>query len=165
MFNMVVRCIKLMNRSPSSRLMYDTKPLLLNLAILVARVTVGSLLCYGGGGKLFGWMGFSLQQTLEGYAKSGFSAPWAYVSIFTEFIGGALLVLGLFTRPAAFFVIINMTVATWVTMPNGLTGPTGGHVPLMYLVMTIIIFLAGPMAYSLDRALFRRNFTFNEKGR
>lgn len=145
--------------------MYDTKPFLLNLALLIARITVGSLLFYAGGAKLFGWMGFGLQQTLEGYAKSGFSAPWAYMSIFSEFIGGALLIPGLFTRPAAFFVIINMTVATWVTMPNGLTGPTGGHVPLMYLVMTIIIFLAGPMAYSLDRALFRRNYTSNERVR
>jgi putative oxidoreductase len=151
-----------MNRNPANRIMYDTRPFLLSLAVLIARITVGALLFYAGGAKLFGWMGFGLQQTLEGYAKSGFSAPWAYMSIFTEFIGGALLVPGLFTRPAAFLVIINMTVATWVTMPNGLTGPTGGHVPLMYLVMTIIIFLAGPMAYSLDWILFRRNFILSE---
>ncbi len=137
--------------------MYNTKPVLLNIAILLARITVGSLLCYAGGAKLFGWMGFGLQQVLEGYAKSGFAPAWAYMSIFAEFIGGALLVLGLFTRPAAFAVIINMSVATWVTMPGGLLGPTGGHIPLMYLVMTIIIFLAGPMQLSLDWLLFRRN--------
>lgn len=148
-----------MKRNPSGKWLYDTKPVLLNNAILLARITVGGLLCYAGGAKLFGWMGFSLQDAVAGYAKSGFSAPLAYMSIFTEFIGGALLVIGLFTRPAAFAVIINMAVATWVTMPGGLVGPTGGHVPLMYLVMTIIIFLSGPMAYSVDRALFRKGNT------
>lgn len=146
----------LMKRSPASRAMYDTRPVLLNTAILLARITVGALLFYAGGSKLFGWMGFSPRDALEGYAKSGFSSFWAYMSIFSEFLGGGLLVIGLFTRPASFALIINMTVATWVTMPGGLMGPAGGHVPLMYLVMTIIIFLTGPMAYSLDRVLFRR---------
>jgi len=145
-----------MKRSLASRVMYDTKPFLLNISILLARLAVGALLFYAGGSKVFGWLGFSLQDAVQGYEKSGFSAGWAYTSIFTEFIGGALLAIGLFTRPAAFAIIINMTVATWVTMPGGLMGPTGGHVPLMYLVMTIIIFLAGPMAFSLDRLLFRR---------
>jgi putative oxidoreductase len=34
-----------------------------------------------------------------------------YVSAYTEFVGGILLILGLFTRLAAFFVAVNMLVA------------------------------------------------------
>ncbi|HEY8996594.1 MAG TPA: DoxX family protein [Edaphobacter sp.] len=47
------------------------------------------------------------------HSVSGMGLPYwlGYVSAFTEFIGGALLVLGLLTRPSAFFVAINMLVA------------------------------------------------------
>ena len=43
----------------------------------------------------------------------GFPFPTvgAYVSAYTEFIGGILLVLGLWTRPTAILLIVNFTVA------------------------------------------------------
>lgn len=135
--------------------MYDTKPFLLNVSLLLARFSAGALLCIAGGGKVFGWFGYGLDEAIEGYAKSGFSAPLAYLSIFTEFIGGFLLVIGLFTRPAAFALVINMLVATIVTLPSGIFG-SGAHVPFIYLIMTVVILLAGPMAYSIDRLIFRK---------
>jgi putative oxidoreductase len=144
-----------MTRKVSDRIMYDTRPFLLNISLLLARCSVGTLLFAAGGGKVFGWFGYGLDEAIEGYAKSGFSAPLAYLSIFTEFIGGFLLVIGLFTRPAAFAVVINMLVATIVVLPSGIFG-AGAHVPFMYLIMTLVILLAGPMAYSIDRLIFRR---------
>ena len=40
-----------------------------------------------------------------------FPTTGAYVSAYTEFIGGILLVLGLWTRPTAILLIVNFTVA------------------------------------------------------
>ncbi len=47
------------------------------------------------------------------HVVAGMGIPYwlGYVSAFTEFIGGILLVLGLLTRLAAAFVAINMFVA------------------------------------------------------
>jgi putative oxidoreductase len=86
----------------------------------------------------------------------GFSSIPAYVSMFTEFIGGPLLVLGLLTRPAAFAVMINMLVATIVSLPGGFIGPTGAQTPFIFMMIDISILLSGPMAYSLDTVIFKK---------
>lgn len=137
-------------------IMYDTRPFLMNIAILLARCSIGALLFYAGGGKVLGWFDYGVPEAVEGMRKIGISAPLAYMSIYIEFIGGFMLVIGLFTRPAAFAVMINMTVATIVTLPSGLLGPGGAQIPLLYLVTDIIILLIGPMAFSVDHILFRR---------
>ena len=66
-------------------------------------------------------------------------------------IGGFLLIVGLLTRPAAFAIMINMLVAVLVTLPNGFL--VGASYPFSMMVSSIIILLAGPMAYSLDACL------------
>jgi putative oxidoreductase len=134
--------------------MYNTKPALIDIAVLLARCSIGILLFIAGGGKVLGWFDYGLDESLEGYAKMGFAAPLAYISIYTEFIGGFLLTIGLFTRAAAFAVMINMAVATLVVLPSGLFG-FGAHIPLLYLVIDIIILLIGPGTYSVDRWLLR----------
>jgi uncharacterized membrane protein YphA (DoxX/SURF4 family) len=74
--------------------------------------------------------------------------------MYTEFIGGFLLLIGFLTRPAAFAILINMTVATLVSLPGGFRGPMGAQIPFLYLVIDFMILLAGPMAYSVDRYVF-----------
>jgi putative oxidoreductase len=135
--------------------MYDTKPFLMNISLLLARCSIGILLFYAGGGKVLGWFDYGVPETVAGMAKIGIPAPLAYMSIYTEFIGGFLLTVGLFTRPAAFAVMINMAVATLVTLPSGFIGPGGAQTPFLYLVIDVIVFLIGPMAFSVDHILFR----------
>jgi len=43
---------------------------------------------------------------------------WGFISALTEFGGGLLLTLGLFTRPAAFFMAVNMIVAASSTLSH-----------------------------------------------
>ena len=135
--------------------MVGTNARVLSLCLFLLRGTVGVVLFMTGAGKVFGWFGgFGMAATLEFYAKSGFGAPLAYLSIYTELIGGVLLVLGLLTRPAAFAVMINMLVATISMWPRGfIVG--GAAFPFSFLVSAIIILLAGPMAYSVDAWLMR----------
>ena len=83
-------------------------------------------------------------------------APLAYISTFTELIGGSLLVIGLFTRPAAFAVAINMLVATIVTLPMGFIGANGGAAwPGTLMIIAVAVLLTGPMRYSMDALLFK----------
>src|SRR5690349_6098809 len=89
---------------------------LLNLSLLLLRLTVGTILFVAGAGKVFGWFGgFGLEATIGYFSKSGISEFWAYVSSYTELIGGLLLIIGLLTRVAAFALFINMMVAVIVT--------------------------------------------------
>ncbi len=129
----------------------------ISLCVLLLRCVIGITLFDVGAGKLFGWFGgFGLDVTLGFYNKMGFSQPLAFMSIFTEFIGGFLLIVGLLTRPAAVAVIINMAVATSVTLPNGFLGPNGASYPFIFLVIALVVLLAGPMSLSIDYLIFRR---------
>jgi putative oxidoreductase len=144
------------NKSKINRIITGFSPSLTSLSFLFLRCTIGILLFIAGAGKLTGWFGgYGLQATIAGYGKMGFSATLAWLSILTELIGGLLLALGLFTRPAAFAVMINMLVATIVMLPNGFMGPMGAQSPFIFLMVDIAILLAGPMDYSLDNLLFK----------
>ena len=128
---------------------------LLNISLLLLRCTVGLILFVAGAGKVFGWFGgFGLQATLGYFATSGIPAFWAYVSCFTELIGGFLLIIGFLTRPAAFALFINMLVAVLVTgTKNFFAG--GAAYPFTLMICSLVILLIGPMAYSLDALLSR----------
>lgn len=85
---------------------------------------------------------------------------WGYVSSYTELIGGFLLIIGLFTRAAAFAVMINMLVATLIIGLNKFfTG--GGMFPFTLMICSLVILLAGPMAYSIDAILTRKRSKIN----
>jgi len=140
------------------RILKETNPNLVSLSLLFLRCTIGILLFIAGSGKLFGWFGgYGMEATIQGFSKIGISMPLTYLSTYTEFLGGLLLIIGLFTRPVAFAVMINMLVATLVTLPHGFMGPTGAQTPFLFLVIDIVILLAGPMAYSVDRIIFGKS--------
>jgi len=136
------------------RLLTETNIKLLDLCLLLLRCTVGLILFGVGSGKVFGWFGgYGLELTIRNFVTMGIPAPLAYLSTFTELIGGSLLMVGLFTRPAAFAVMMNMLVATVLTLPMGFF--TTAAYPLSLMNSAVIILLAGPMAYSLDSLLLR----------
>ena len=126
---------------------------LISIAILLIRVWMGVVLFYAGAGKLYGWFGgFGMETTIKYFAQTGINTFFSYVSCYTEFIGGFLLVLGLFTRPVAFAVTINMLVAVWVTAPGGFFTMAG--YPFTLMINSIAVLLTGAMAYSLDALVF-----------
>jgi putative oxidoreductase len=53
------------------------------------------------------------------FAQHGLPAQFVYVAGILESFGGALLVLGLFTRPAAMLLAIEMAVAIWKVHSSG----------------------------------------------
>lgn len=117
------------------------------------RVALGAIMTAHGYHKVFGGLhGFA-------HAVGGMGLPsWlGYVSAFTEFLGGLLLIIGLFTRPAAVAICINLCVAIWkVHLHNGLMGApdrAGFEFPMAAatIAFALIFFGAGPIA--LDHVL------------
>lgn len=136
------------------KLLTFTNVTLLNLSLLLLRLSVGIILFIAGAGKVLGWFGGQgMDATIDIFVSQMSIHPvLAYLSCYTEFIGGFLLIVGLLTRPAAFAITINMLVATIVTLPNGFM--TGASYPFSMMVSSLVILLAGPMGYSLDALFF-----------
>lgn len=79
----------------------------------------------------------------------GFPYWLGYISAFTEFIGGGLLIVGLLTRVAAALIAIDMLVALlWVGIHQGF----GVYNYLGALVaLALMILFYGPGTAALDR--------------
>jgi putative oxidoreductase len=69
-----------------------------------------------------------------------------------ELIGGALLVLGLFTRPVAFILSGQMAVAYWLVHAPRSFYPVlnGGDPAILYCFIFLYLFAAGGGPWSLD---------------
>jgi len=118
------------------------------LALLVIRLSLGIIMTVHGYHKVFG----GLQHFAHMIGGMGLPSWLGYVSAFTELLGGLLIIVGFFTRPAAFAICINLAVAIWkVHLHNGLLGSPdhpGFEFPLAVatLAFALIFFGAGPIA-------------------
>jgi putative oxidoreductase len=139
------------------KLLVDTTTRALSTAILLLRIMAGLILFVGGAGKVMGWFGgFGMRATLEMFKNNlHLSASWTYLSSYTEFIGGFLIIIGLLTRFAAFALVINMLTATLLSgFKNFFMG--GAAYPCLLFVIFLAIVLSGPMDYSIDALLVKR---------
>lgn len=81
-----------------------------------------------------------------------FPAFWGFMAAFSEFFGAALLILGLFTRPAAMLLAFTMLVA----MLKHLLAAERFSYPLELMIVFIVIAFLGAGKYSLDDKFFDR---------
>lgn len=146
------------------RFLFGQGPTTLSSSLLLLRATIGILLFVAGSGKVLGWFGgFGMDKTILMFSKTGIPVPLIYISCFTEFIGGLFLAAGFLTRPVSVAVVINMGVATILTIPAGFFVPNGAVLPLTFLACAVAILLAGPMNYSIDHLLSRKILNEPEK--
>ena len=88
------------------------------------------------------------------FAQHGLPAQFVYVAGILECFGGALLALGLFTRPAALLLAIEMAVAIWKVHSSG--GILAVHLyefPFALAAACIALATVGPGALSIDEGL------------
>lgn len=76
------------------------------------------------------------------------------LAAFAEGICGTLIVLGLGTRIATIFLIINMSVIVLVVHAADPFGVK--ERPLLFLLMWVVLFFTGSGKYSLDQKLFNQ---------
>src|ERR671919_2357415 len=95
-------------------------------------------------------------QKLLGFPLSERAAPELLslggISGILELVGGALLVLGLFTRPVAFGLSGMMAVAYWMAHApqNFFPVNNGGDAAILYCFVFLYLFASGPGPWSLD---------------
>ncbi len=79
-----------------------------------------------------------------------YPTPGAYISAYTEFIGGILWLLGFQTRLAALFVGINFAVALGMAHLNTSDSYQNTMPSVNLLAVSIFLLLNGPGRYSID---------------
>jgi putative oxidoreductase len=116
----------------------------------VLRIMVALVLLQYGMAKM---LGFPAHEYLNNVAR--FSLPWFAGTL--EFTGGALLLLGLFTSPAAFVLSGLMAFAYFMGhAPKGfLPLLNGGNLAIVFCFLFLYLAFVGGGAWSLD-ALLRR---------
>lgn len=132
-----------------------------DLGLLLMRLVVGTIFMAHGAQKVFGWFG---GPGLDGFAGDlsdlGYSPADALAALtgFTELVGGALVVLGLFTPLAAAGLLAVMVNAIWTKWNAGLFATEGGfefELALAALAAGIVLSGAGRVALDNGRVWFR----------
>jgi len=117
---------------------------------LVLRVAVGVLILLHGISKLSSGVGFISGQL----ASAGLPGALAYLVFIGEILAPVLLIAGIYSRPAAWIVVINMIVAIWLVHTGQLFAMTnqGGwalELQGLYLFGAMAILLLGAGRYAL----------------
>ncbi len=124
------------------------------LAALVARLVLGAIMVVHGAQKIF--HSGALYQFTQNVAHLGLPSWLGYVAAFTEFFGGAFLILGLLVHLAALGIAIDMAVAIIkVHLHHGLTGQGGYEFPLACFALAVVLIGTGPGYIAADGYVFR----------
>ncbi|MFT0544829.1 DoxX family protein [Allopusillimonas ginsengisoli] len=114
----------------------------------ILRIVSGYLLLLHGTGKLFGLPDIGMSASLQLASLGGAAA-------IIELVFGTLLVIGLFTRPAA-FIASGFTAAAYfighVASKGALLLPVlnGGDAAVLFCFVFLYICVAGPGPWSID---------------
>jgi putative oxidoreductase len=129
-----------------------------SFCILALRICFGTIIFVSGAMKVFGWFGgFGMETTIKYFAQGHISPTLAYLCMFTELIGGVLLVAGLLTRLAAMALFINMFMAVW-TMGFEKFFIGGAAYPFTLAIIAMVIAITGAGKFSLDYLLNGREW-------
>ncbi|HKW62442.1 MAG TPA: DoxX family protein [Candidatus Acidoferrum sp.] len=91
------------------------------------------------------------------FVEHGLPGYFVYVAGVLEVFGGLMLMLGLFTRPAALLLATEMAVAIWkVHSSKGYLAVHEYEFPLTLAVACFALATVGAGAFSLDQPLFER---------
>jgi putative oxidoreductase len=114
----------------------------------ILRIVSGFLFMCHGAQKLFGALG--------GDVRTG--DPWGLSAGIIEFVGGLLIMLGLFTGPAAFISSGEMAVAYFKAHAKNGALPIQNHGELAALYCFLFLYIAseGSGTLALDRLFGRR---------
>jgi putative oxidoreductase len=127
------------------------------------RLILGAVFFAHGAQKVLGWWGgFGFTGTMNAFTHMmHIPAPFAFLAIMAEFLGGLGLLVGLLARVAAFGIAVNMTVAVltihrhvgffmnWYGNQQG----EGWEYHILAIALALVILVRGAGAYSVDGAL------------
>ena len=126
-----------------------------DIGLLILRLGIGIMfMCHGfpklaAGPEAWTKLGGALSAMGVSFAP----AFMGFMAAISEFAGGLLLVLGLFTRPACFFLFSTMVVAALMHLNMGDPFVKYSHA-LEAAILFFSLLLIGPGKHSLDKKLF-----------
>lgn len=127
------------------------------LAYATIRVLMALILFPGGIDKLF--YGGAARIATGAITAMGWPFPysWSWAVTFIEFFGAIMLALGLFTRPIAFAMTVQLAVIAFgIMIKRGMFWTSGGiEVALLLGLITFAFVLGGGGRYSLDHVIGR----------
>ncbi|MCU0823845.1 MAG: DoxX family protein [Leptospira sp.] len=128
-----------------------------DITLTILRVTLGVVIFPHGAQKAIGaFGGYGFEGTM-GWFTGQMGIPYFFglLAIAAEFLGSIGLILGLFTRVAAFGIFSTMIVATvLVHLPNGFFADKGGYeFHILTFGLAIPLILKGAGSFSLDDAI------------
>ncbi|MDP5121973.1 MAG: DoxX family protein [Spirosomaceae bacterium] len=120
-----------------------------NLGVLILRVFLGILMLTHGYPKF--------EKMLSGDMSFGnpifLGEELSFIlTVFAEFVCSILLIFGLLTRPAVFFLAFTMAVAAFIVHVDD--GIAKQEKALLYLAGYVCLWFTGPGKYSADERLF-----------
>ena len=124
------------------------------LALLAARVVLALVFIYHGYPKLV----HPTVAMREFFISHGLPGFFLSIAGILEFFGGLLLIAGLFTRPTALLLAIEMGVAIWkVHSSQGVMAVKEYEFPLTLAATCFVLATAGAGGFSLDHVIFGRS--------
>jgi len=124
------------------------------LSLLLLRLVLGLIFLYHGYPKLVHPTDLMRQM----FASHGLPAYFVNVSAILECFGSVLLFLGLFTRPAALLLVIEMSVAIWkVHAIHGILVVRDYEFPLSVAAGCFVLATIGAGLLSVDNLVFGEN--------
>jgi putative oxidoreductase len=123
-----------------------------DFGLLVGRVGLGVMYVLHGWPKLAagqaGWEKYG--HAMASIGMTFLPKFWGLAAGLSELGGGILLILGLFCRPACFFIGVTMFVAFMFLLRSG-HGFADFSRPLEMVFVFVILLFVGPGKYSFDR--------------
>lgn len=130
-----------------------------NVALLVSRVALGTVMFPHGAQKLLGWFsGYGFVKTMQYFGRIHVPTFLGFLLIVAEFFGSLALIVGLMSRPTAFGIAASIAGALLlVHLPNGLfmnwfgtQKGEGIEYDLLMLGLAAAVMLGGAGALSAD---------------
>ncbi|HSK38413.1 MAG TPA: DoxX family protein [Arenibaculum sp.] len=114
-------------------------------ALAALRIVAALIFMAHGTQKLFGF-----PAAPESGLPAAFSLFW--IGGIMEFVGGLMVLVGLFTRPVAFLLAGEMAVAYWMFHAPRSFYPllNGGDAAILYCFVFLLLVFTGPGAWSID---------------
>jgi len=124
-----------------------------DLAKLILRLTCGGILLFHGSHKVF----HGIQHVEDMVTAVGLPRFFAYGNYIGEFVAPIFLIIGFKTRIAALIVAFNMLMSILITHSDIMFSRNdfGGwmiETNMLYMLIAVVIFFAGPGKYRLTKA-------------
>lgn len=135
-------------------------------ALTILRLILGIVFFYHGAQKVLGWFGgYGYSATMGAFThQMGIPAPFAFLALMAELLGGLGLILGFLGRIAAFGILCNMLVAIFMVHAkfgfsmnwSGAQKGEGIEYHILAIAIALALMIRGSGAASVDLALTQR---------